>query len=370
MKIFISSLITGLESIREAARTAIEELGHQPVMAEQFAASPNSPQVACLQGLRESGLVILILGARYGAKQASGLSATHEEYRTAKGGYPVIAFVEEGVDREPDEQAFVTEVQAWEGGLFRGGFRSPDQLRGLIIRAIHEWELSKAAGPLNPEDMLARAVALLPPVERRTTYHQSSRKLVMAFAGGPTQTILRPSQLESPTLAENLIQRAMFGDVRIFDMGEATTKGVDNDTLTIGQKGRAAIALDPTGALVVSLPFPQDDSGWPLVIEEDVIANARKALAFASNVLDEIDPTQRLSHVVVAATLEAGEHLAWRTASEHQASRGSMSFGFQAPARDPVHLTPPQKPRAALRHDADTMVEDIVTLLRRVWKPR
>lgn len=74
-----------MEPIRGAVREAIEQLGHEPVMADQFVASPNSPQVACLQGLRQSGLVILILGANYGAKQPSGISATHEEYRAAKG---------------------------------------------------------------------------------------------------------------------------------------------------------------------------------------------------------------------------------------------------------------------------------------------
>jgi hypothetical protein len=139
MKIFISSLITGEEPIRAAAKEAIEQLGHEPVMAEQFVASPTSPQVACLQGLRQSGLVILILGAHYGAKQSSGLSATHEEYRAAKGQMPVIAFVQEGVARDDDEQALVTEVQGWEAGLFRGGFTTPEQLRGLITRSIHQW---------------------------------------------------------------------------------------------------------------------------------------------------------------------------------------------------------------------------------------
>ena len=110
MKIFISSLITGMEPIRAAAKEAIEQLGHQPVMAEQFIASPNSPQVACLQGLRQSGLVILILGEHYGATQPSGLSATHEEYREARDRCPVIAFVQEGVDRDEDEKQFMTEV--------------------------------------------------------------------------------------------------------------------------------------------------------------------------------------------------------------------------------------------------------------------
>ena len=101
MKVFVSSLIAGMSDIRIAARNAVTTLRHAPIMAEDFGAQPNSPQVACLRGLRESDLVVLILGERYGAEQASGLSATHEEYREAKSTKPVIAFVQEGVDREP-----------------------------------------------------------------------------------------------------------------------------------------------------------------------------------------------------------------------------------------------------------------------------
>ena len=66
MKIFISSLITGFEPLRSAARSAIQVLRHEPVMAEDFGARPTSPQVACLQGVRDSDLVVLSLGDRYG----------------------------------------------------------------------------------------------------------------------------------------------------------------------------------------------------------------------------------------------------------------------------------------------------------------
>lgn len=341
MKIFISSLITGMEPIRAAAREAVEQLGHEPVMAEQFVASPNSPQVACLHGLRQSGLMILILGANYGAKQPSGISATHEEYRTAKGNQPVIAFVQEGVDRDPDEKALVTEVQAWEVGLFRGGFTTPEQLRGMITRSIHEWELSKAAGPLNPDEMLARAIVVLPVSDRRSGYYQEGRKLAVAITCGPSQTILRPSQLERPELAEKLIKGAMFGAVRVFDMGAATTQAIENDGLAVRQKAGAEIFLDPMGSLTISLPLARVDNGWPVVIEEDIAEGLRMALAFAAEVLDDIDPTQRLTHVVVASTIEAGDSLVWRTAEEQQASPNSISMGFQQASRQPVHLTPP-----------------------------
>lgn len=43
MKVFISSLISGFEEFRSAARDAVRQLGHEPVMAEDFGAQPASP---------------------------------------------------------------------------------------------------------------------------------------------------------------------------------------------------------------------------------------------------------------------------------------------------------------------------------------
>lgn len=135
MKIFISSLITGMEPLRSAAREAISQLGHEPVMAENFGAKAQSPQIACLEGVRQSGLVVLLLGNGYGAKQATGLSATHEEYRDAKENRPVIAFVQEGITPDADQAAFIKEVQTWEGGLFRGNFDTAEKLKANVTRA-------------------------------------------------------------------------------------------------------------------------------------------------------------------------------------------------------------------------------------------
>jgi hypothetical protein len=92
MKVFISSIISGMEPFRAAAREAVEQLGHTAVLAEDFGAQPRSPQIACLDGLRQSALTILIIGERYGAKQSSGISATHEEFREARDRRPILAF--------------------------------------------------------------------------------------------------------------------------------------------------------------------------------------------------------------------------------------------------------------------------------------
>jgi hypothetical protein len=167
-----------MDSLRAAAREAVLQLGHEPVMAEDIGARPHSPQVTCLSGVRDAGLMILILGQGYGAKQASGLSPTHEEYREAKDRCPVLAFVEQGVTRDADQAAFVREVQDWESGVYRDGFSGADQLRHHITRRLHEWEIANAAGPVNESQLLKRALSLLPDEDRRQC--RTGRSLVLA----------------------------------------------------------------------------------------------------------------------------------------------------------------------------------------------
>jgi RIO-like serine/threonine protein kinase len=48
VKVFISSLVSGYEPYRAAVGEAVEALGHQVVRAEDFSASPGTPQQACL----------------------------------------------------------------------------------------------------------------------------------------------------------------------------------------------------------------------------------------------------------------------------------------------------------------------------------
>lgn len=243
------------------------------------------------------------------------------------------------------------EVQVWEAGLFRGGFRTAEQLRGLVTRSIHEWEIARAAGPLDAAEVLGRALAALPGRERRGGCHQEGQDLVVAIAAGPSQTILRPSEIESQILGEELVQRAMFGSVRLFDMSLSTSYAIKEDALVITQAKGSEIRLDAQGSLRFSLPLSSGRDGWPIVIEEDVQERLGAAVKFAAGVLDHVDPTQRLTHVVIAATLNVSDAVAWRTRSVHSTSRQSFSIGMQQEDRKPVHLTPPLRPR---QHSAMT----------------
>ena len=149
MDVFISSVLGGYEAFRDAAADAVETLGHRVVRAEDFLATPGTPQQACLEAVRQSDLVVLLLGSDYGAPQESGLFATHEEYLEARERRPVLVFVESGVERESAQEEFLREVQAWTSGHFREAYSSPEELKKAVTRALHEHVLATSVGSVD-----------------------------------------------------------------------------------------------------------------------------------------------------------------------------------------------------------------------------
>ncbi|SOO18814.1 conserved hypothetical protein [Xanthomonas citri pv. fuscans] len=328
MKIFISSLITGMEAERAAVKHAIELLGHQAVMAEDFGARASSPQVACLNGVREADLVILVLGPRYGAKQAGGVSATHEEVHEARNRKPLLMFVQSGMEAEPDQAELIKEIGNWQGGQLWDGFVSADELGQKATRAIHQFQLTRAVAPLDPTGLRDRALALFPRIERG--YQQSGTVLQLAVAAGPDTTVLRPAEMEAQPLLDAMQQHALFGVPAVFDRSLGMKAGLNGEALVLVQEAQrsdgASIRLWPNGDILISLPVPPPERGMGLsvVLEESVAEKLEAAIAYAAWLLAHVDPTERLSHVVPAVRL-LGEHAgAWRTRAEHEASPNSM----------------------------------------------
>ena len=371
MKIFVSSLINGFEPFRAAARAAVQTLGHVPVMAEDFGAQPTSPQVACLQGLRSADLVILILGERYGAVPlGSQVSPTHEEYLEARDSKPILLFVEEGVTPEPQQLALLSEAQGWHGGLFRTGYRTHEELRNKVTAAIHKYELAHIATPLDVPALLATADAMLTGRGRETRHEVPT--LRFALAAGPQQRILRPAEIESEILGAALQQQAMFGTPRIFELALGAETRMDGDVLFLEQTGGAKLCLDEQGCLRLSLPLERQGGrtqGFSSImfgiIEETVVEQLGKAIAFADWVLDHIDPTQRMMHVALAAKIEASDYMTWRTQAEQDANPNTGTMRMANAPAQPVHL---DRPRGALKFDAKRISEDLMVPLRRLWK--
>jgi len=370
MKVFISSLIAGFEDFRAAAVAAVKSLGHEAITAETFEAGVSSPRIACLQGVRAADLVVLILGAGYGAVQpVSSISATHEEYREAKEHRPVIAFVQEGVDREPAQAEFVREVQDWSGGLIRGGFRTPEELRDAVTTALHRFELSAAAAPVDAEEMLARAVEMVPR-ENRNFIRRAGPLLHLAVVGGPAQTILRPVEIEEPEFARGLLREATYGANSVFDSAHGSERTFENGALELTQETGAAIEIDERGSVRISVPIAGGTGMIGTLVEENVAAAVSRALAHAAEILLRIDETERLSRIVVAAGIASNGVMGWRTRREDEANPNSMTVSsmFDRGDHEPVHFQPPDRARAALAFDQSRMTDDLLTLLRRQWR--
>lgn len=369
MKIFVSSLISGLEPFRAAVREAIKTLGHEPIMAEDFVAQPNTPQVACLSQVRQADLVVLLLGGRYGHPQgSSGVAPTHEEYLAGRGTRPILLFVQEGVDRDPEQKSFLEEVQGWQGGLFREGFGTPEELRQRVIRALHHYELAHATRPIDPAALREAAAS----IARVAAGGRQIREPVLnvAIVGNFSRAILRPAELEAQQLADALQQQAQFGQHKVLDKTKGVETAVEGNALVLRQDSGARIQLTEEGVIALHVPLGAPEisrSGFALfaIIEERVVACLASAISYADWMLQRVDPTQQITHVGVAASIEASQHLGWRTQAEQDASPNSGTMRMGNGPDEPVVV---DRPRAALYFDAARLAEDLMVPLRRQRK--
>jgi hypothetical protein len=368
MRVFISSVISGMEDFRAAAGRAVRSLGHQVVRAEDFGARPESPQVTCLAGVRDADAVILLIGARYGAVQSSALSATHEEYREARERCPVLVMVESDIERDPEQRQFLKEVQDWAHGHYTASFASADQLLDAVVGALHSLELAGATGPVDSGEMLQRAVEVLPTEARN--YSGGRARLAIALTGGPLQTVLRPSQLEAPELRDRLQQTALFGQGAVLTPEQGTSAVIENDALVLMQPDQS-VGIAETGTLRLVANVRTPDAGMPVIIEENVRHIIERFLRFADAVLESVDPVHRITHVALAARiLDAGD-LTWRTRAEHDRSPNSVAMNmFGDQEREAVHLSPPHRTRAALHQNISDLVDDLTVKMRRQFQDR
>jgi uncharacterized protein DUF4062 len=364
MRVFVSSLISGFEPLREAAAAAITTLGDDVVRAEDFQASPDSPQQACLAGVREADAVVLILGGRYGFVQQSGLSATHEEYREARDMRPVLVFIQNDAQPEPKQAEFLREVRGWERGHYTVEFSEADDLRTRVTRALHEFSLASESSPMNEIELLERAQSLLP-----SRHHSNHPQTFVAVAPGPIRSVLRPAELEDEQLRRFLLTEALTGDDAVLTPSAGTDEEIRGDTIQLRQaQAERFVSLDESGRLLIAHPALEADrwrTGIASIIEEDVVALIERSMRFAARVLDRVDQPRRLTHVALVVAVVGSGYLPWRTRAQHQASPNSAGVGLGSSGDVVVSLTPPVRRRAALVHDTAALAQDFAVRIRR-----
>lgn len=147
MKVFISSVRRGLEEERDALPGLIRALGHEPRLFENFTAKKVPSRDACLSGVEESGVYVLLLGEHYGDPLPdTGKAPTEEEFTVARRrGIPILVFRKRGVTPDDDQAAFIKRIEDYATGLFRGAFATATELLAEVAAAIRELEQAPTA---------------------------------------------------------------------------------------------------------------------------------------------------------------------------------------------------------------------------------
>jgi hypothetical protein len=227
---------------------------------------------------------------------------------------------------------------------------------------------SKGAAPSAPSPdsvaaSLERALSLVP----RSQHGGAEAALVMIVVPAAREALLRPSELEDPTLAGWLEREALYGEPPVLERGEGTKTGVSGGHL-VARQSRAYAAVDEEGAVVVIRPLTRSiDRSIVLrgIIEEEVLADLDADLAFVDRVLAHVDPRGHTAYVVPVVALVGAGYTAWRTRAEQAASPNSMTMNMNSAEQIVTHLSSPAQPRSALGDGRSNLAMDLMVLLRR-----
>jgi len=368
VKVFISSVIRGLGKERDAAERAATSLDHTVLRSEDFGAVASSPQRACRAAVRESDVLLLILGASYGTKDPkTGKSPTHEEFEEAQQtGRDVLAFLQEGVQRDPDQEAFVREVRAWTQGASTGRFTSADDLRDSVTKALNRHVLSRAAGPIDAQDINDRLDAALGGDRRSRGVGDAT--LTVAIIGAPRQVVLSPARLDEGPLQEQLEQTALYGVTAVLERGGSIRTSVEGGAIAIVQDN-SRVTIDGLGTIAVTARAqrPRGERDWmPTLIEEDVRDAVARALRYRLTMLDTLlDPYGRLSDLAVGASLPDIGHRGWQTRAERDREPGRAPVNMRGQDVVTVRLEPLTRKRPTARQGLDAIAGDLTVMLRR-----
>ena len=347
-RIFVSSLARGeMAAVRAAARAAVESLDMRPVMFETQPASAEGSRRALLDQVGTCDALLLLVGAEYGEPGERGISPTEEEFQQARDrGVDVLALVQEGVDREPAQQAFLARVRgSWEQGNFTASFTGPGDVTLAVVKTLNAWQRGQAGGDPTPA-AAARALELARGDERRGMLHGGSKLRVVATPAINTPLIDAVALGDRDRLLEQLAGAARASGLVSQAMGIDASVDADRVRLT-AQGGRETLNLvvGLDGSVVGEGEVGGDQMGLGgMMVRAD---RARQVIAataaLAQHVWEVVDTRDEVRNILLIAAVPEAEHKSW---VEHDPG-SSMSM----PMSMPHVLIAPDPPMQARRAD-------------------
>lgn len=368
-RVMVSSVVAGFEAEREAARKGIEAGGGDPLLVnEDFPAMGTSPRNACLDAVDSSDAYLVILGERAGYCAPSGKPVVEEEYdRAVARGLPILAFVQEGVDREAEAARLETRISGYVGGHFRSTFADTDELRDRVAGAVRE-VVSHHQNPTMDASAIEDAL-------RGQPYEQREAVLRTAFAPVRDEEVVDTVLIGRNAFRDEVVGLATEKGIDLFSAWHGKEAHLHDDTLTIRQdpgdsnaRKYASIRLTPNGLLVAESNVTgrqPSERGVGLsgvqIVEGDVIEVLRQHFSFARRFYDHVDQYQRQHAVNYNCAVHGAAH---RTLTREAAAGGAVTMSMRGDGPILVHRQPRQIGRAVLSAPYPE-VERTLELLRR-----
>jgi uncharacterized protein DUF4062 len=310
----------------------IQAIGHECKRFEDYTAQPVPSREACLRGVDQADVYLLLLGGRYGQPIFdSGLSPTEEEFtRARQRGTPMLVFLKQGIEVEPRQQAFIDRVQEYTGGRFRAGFTSAVDLQPKVAAALTELAAQPASLVFTPLPATANLTVpwVYDPAARAGAF--PSHAAILECHALPLSAPRLPAA-SLDTLADRL---AEFGRLhRLFRTEQALQTTSDPEGVAVSganrRQPRAGLAVRRSRAVSVWSELEGDMLGH-IVEATDLADRIAGMLRLAAEVL----PADR--EVALAAGLGPTDQIVEGQVSDlgrrTQATLGS-GFGRQAPVR-------------------------------------
>ncbi|MDQ4024595.1 MAG: DUF4062 domain-containing protein, partial [Actinomycetota bacterium] len=238
LRVFVSSTLDLTEE-RAAAKRAIQSLHLTPVMFET-AARPHPPRALYRAYLEQSDVFVAVYSRRYGwTAPGMNVSGLEDEFDLSSG-MPRLVYIESGVEREPEMDAFLERVR--DSGLSFKRFASAPELETLVAEDLvvvlterfrspegdeapqeapqpaplpvpptpflgREAEVAELAGYLERDDI--RLLTLLGPggIGKTRLAIETARRVADEFPGGTYFVPLAP--LREPQLVSEAIAAAL-----------------------------------------------------------------------------------------------------------------------------------------------------------------
>lgn len=133
-RVFVSSVIVGMEKERAAVADAIQTVGAVPVLFERFGGRDDGAERAYLGEVQSAEVYIGLLDEKYGVAGSSGLSATHDEFHEAeRAGLRICVWVGPANPREPGTERLIEEVRMYRT---TGSYPDEESLKLQVIERL------------------------------------------------------------------------------------------------------------------------------------------------------------------------------------------------------------------------------------------